>query len=136
MPESDPATVPLPVLVLVRDLIFASRIGAEAKARNVRVQMLRDPAALAGCSGDRLIVDLNQDGAIDAAANWKRRTDGEIVGFVSHVDAPTAARARAANIDHVLARSAFVQRLPELLLGGPHDPPSPLNPSPDPPTDD
>ena len=38
-----------------------------------------------------------------------------IVGFVSHVQADVIAAARAAGIDEVMARSAFVTRLPELL---------------------
>jgi hypothetical protein len=60
-------------------------------------------------------VDLNQEGAIEAARLWKQRSGGEVVGFVSHVDVETVNRARAAGIDQVLARSAFVERLPDLL---------------------
>src|SRR5690349_14550979 len=107
-----------PVLVLVRDLMFSSRIGAAARAANAPVSMLRDPAALAQAAGRRLIVDLNQPGALEAAIEWKRATAGEVVGFVSHVDADTIARARAGGIDRVLPRSQFVQVLPDLLCPG------------------
>ena len=115
-----------PILVLVRDLLFASRITATARAEGVEIRLLRDPAALAGeAAGRRLIVDLNQPGALDAAAAWRTAAGGgaaeraaagrEVVGFVSHVDAATIAAARRAGIDHVLARSAFVEKLPQLL---------------------
>ena len=108
------------VLVLVRDLMFSSRIGATARAAGVPLTLLRDPAQLTATATDaaRLIVDLNQSGAIDAAAAWKLSRPGrEVVGFVSHVDADTIARARAAGIERVLPRSRFVEMLPDLLTG-------------------
>lgn len=106
---------PLPVLVLVRDLMFASRISAAARAAGVTVTMLRDPGLVVGEAGRRLIVDLNQAGALEAAIEWKRVSSAEVVGFVSHVDAETIARARAAGIDRILPRSRFVEILPDLL---------------------
>jgi hypothetical protein len=105
----------VPVLALVRDLIFASRITATAASVGTPVTLIRDPAKLGAGPGRRLIVDLNLEGAIDAAAAWRRATGGEVVGFVSHVDAATAERARAAGVDRVLARSRFVELLPDLL---------------------
>ena len=110
-----PVQPPLPVLVLVRDLMFSARIGATARAIGAPIRLLRDPAALAGAEGGRLIVDLNQDAALDAAAAWKSRSSGEVIGFVSHVDTDTVARANAAGIDRVLARSQFVNLLESLL---------------------
>ncbi len=106
------------MLVLVRDLIFASRISVTAQAVGVDVQQLRDPAMLAAESaGGRLIVDLNQTGALDAAIEWKKRTGGEVIGFVAHVDADTIRRARDAGVDQVLPRSRFVAQLESLLRG-------------------
>lgn len=109
------------VLVLVRDLMFSSRISATARAAGVDVAIFRDPTQLAATPGRRLIVDLNLPGAIEAAAAWMRSPAGRgsapggVVGFVSHVDAETIARARAAGIDRVLPRSRFVETLAELL---------------------
>jgi len=40
------------------------------------------------------------------------------LGFVSHVDSDIIAAARAAGIDEVLARSAFTERLGEILTTG------------------
>ena len=82
-----------PVLALVRDLLFASRIAAAAKTAAVEVKILRDPAELADQSAALVLIDLNQAGAIDAAAGWKRDTGGRVVGFVSHVDAATIQKA-------------------------------------------
>lgn len=110
---------PFPVLVLVRDLMFAGRISAAARAAGVPVTMLRDPGSVLGAAGRRLIVDLNQAGALEAAIGWKRASSAEVIGFVSHVDAETIARAKAAGIDRVLPRSRFVEILPELLTAIP-----------------
>jgi hypothetical protein len=95
--------------------MFAGRIRASARARAVVLEMLRDPAQLSTRGGERLIVDLNQAGALDAAIEWKLRTGGSVIGFVAHIDVDTITRARSAGIDHVLARSAFVERLDVLL---------------------
>jgi DNA-binding NarL/FixJ family response regulator len=113
-PSAPPDTRTI-VVVLVRDLMFSSRIAATARAANVPVKSLRDPAALAGAEGRLLIVDLNQAGTIDAAVAWKAKSSGPVVGFVSHVDSDTIARAKAAGVDRVIPRSRFVELLPELL---------------------
>src|SRR5688572_23256167 len=106
-----------PVLVLVRDLIFSSRISVTARDVGAVVKLLRDPAALAAQEGSRLIVDLNQADALDAAIEWKKHTGGEVIGFVAHVDAETIRRARDAGIDRVLPRSRFIVELESLLRG-------------------
>jgi hypothetical protein len=104
------------MLILVRDLLFGSRIIATARASGVEVKLLRDEAKLAGEAGERLIVDLNQPGALEAAVDWKGRGAGRIViGFVSHVDADTIRRAREAGIDQILPRSRFVAELESIL---------------------
>ena len=99
-------------LALVRDLMFASKITAAG----VPVRVVREVSALATADGSHLIVDLNQPGALDAAVAWRARTGRPVVGFVAHVDTATIAAARAAGIDRVLARSAFVQQLRAVLV--------------------
>lgn len=106
------------VIALVRDLIFASRITATAQSLGTNVRLVRDAADLARNTGRLLIVDLNLAGAIEAATAWKGATGREVVGFVSHVDTDTIDRARAAGVDRVLARSRFVELLPQLLEHG------------------
>ena len=117
-PDSPTRMPPLPIVVLVRDLLFASRISATARALGVEVKLLRDETKLADETGQRVIVDLNQPGALEAAVEWKRRRGGEVIGFVSHVDVETIHRAREAGIDQVLPRSRFVAELESLLRGG------------------
>ncbi len=104
------------ILVLARDLMFAGRIGATARSLGVEVAMLRNPAALNDRAGHTLIVDLNQPGALDAAAAWKTRTAGAVIGFTAHTDSDTISRAQALRIDNVLTRGTFVQQLNDLLL--------------------
>ena len=104
-----------PVLALVRDLMFSSRIAAEARAQGATVLMIREPGKLGEISGSRLIVDLNLAGALGAASAWKQFAGKEVIGFVAHTDAQTIAAARAAGIDQVLPRSRFVEVLPDLL---------------------
>jgi len=113
------------VLALVRDLIFASRIAAQGKSAGVAVKILRDPSQLSGEPAALLLVDLNQAGTIEAAAEWSRATGMKVVGFVSHVDVETINRARAAGIDQVMARSGLVEALPVLLAKVNADGPEP-----------
>ncbi|MGD0390669.1 MAG: hypothetical protein ABSC42_17125 [Tepidisphaeraceae bacterium] len=114
MPETDS---PL-ILVLVRDLTFSGRILAEARAAGAPVKVIRDPAQVSkldGVGGKLMIVDLNLPGAIAAAGHWRETAGRTVVGFVSHEDAQTIAQARSAGVDQVVARSRFVQILPDLL---------------------
>lgn len=63
-----------------------------------------------------LIVDLDAEDALEAialAAGASPRP--RIVAFVSHVRAELASEARRAGADEVMARSAFVTRLPALV---------------------
>jgi hypothetical protein len=96
-----------PVIVLVRDLMFAGRILATARATHIQITLLRGMQQLAVHSSHRLIVDLGENGALEAAIAWKREHGGEVVGFVAHVDVETIAKAKAAGIDHVLSRGQF-----------------------------
>lgn len=111
-----------PILVLVRDLMFSGRIMAEARAAGAIIKVIRDPAQIEKLEANDsklLIADLNLGGAVAAAADWRRRTGGTVVGFVAHVDAETIAQAKSAGLDQVLARSRFVQVLPDLLKTSP-----------------
>jgi hypothetical protein len=110
-------TAPPETLLLCRDLMFVSKVTATARAVGVAVKVVRDPAGLPA-AGRRLLVDLNQDGAIAAAAAWRGATGGQVIGFVSHVDTEAIARARAAGLDKVMARSGFAAGLEGILRVG------------------
>jgi len=105
-------------LALVTDLMFASRIAAEAKAASAQLQILRKSEQLAEAEGELLLADLNLDGAAVAAAQWSTKTGRRVVGFVSHIDSAAIAAAREAGVQEIMARSRFVQVLPELLRAG------------------
>ena len=107
------------VIVLVRDLMFVSKMTATASAMKAALKVVRDPGKILDHPGQRLIVDLNLPGAIEAAGKWMSANSNDVVGFVSHTDAQTIAAARAAGIERVMARSQFVQVLEELFnVGG------------------
>jgi len=82
------------VLALVDDLMFRSKIKSTATQVGASVTFV---------------------GSRDAAL-----TAIPTVGYVSHVDVTTIDAARAAGVGEVLARSAFVARLAELVA---HPPP-------------
>src|SRR5438034_10305395 len=102
-------------LALVSDLLFASRITAEAKAAGAQVQILRKPEQLEQAEADLLLVDLNLAGASTAAAAWQQKPARRTVAFVSHIDSATIASAREAGLEEIMARRRFIQILPELL---------------------
>jgi DNA-binding NarL/FixJ family response regulator len=112
------------ILALPADLVFASRIRATAQALGIDVRVLSRPAALleaARNSPPRLIlVDLDARGwdpagIVREIKDDARTADTRVVGFVSHVHEAAIQAARDAGADRVLARSAFVRELPELL---------------------
>ncbi|MGF1633290.1 MAG: hypothetical protein ACFCVE_05515 [Phycisphaerae bacterium] len=119
MPDTDATQPPPPVqpdlVVLVRDLMFSTRIGHAARDAGVAAKFVRDPARLAEVAGKRLVVDLSQPGCLEAAVEWQGRTGGHVVGFVSHVDTATIQAARSAGLDAVLPRSAFVTKLGQIV---------------------
>ena len=103
------------LLIFVRDLMFSTRIVEAAKDAGVAYKVIRKPDVLMTESGRTLFVDLDQDGAIDAAGAWRTRTGGETIGFVSHVNTEAIAQARSAGIDQILSRGQFTQQLQTLI---------------------
>lgn len=117
------------LLVVCDDLLFWSRIKAAAVAAGVGVARARE-ARIPPAEVRRVLVDL-QATSLDpfaCATAWKAAVPAlELVAFASHVDLDAQARAREAGFDRVLARSAFVRELPDLVRihpGGGAPPPS------------
>lgn len=113
---------PAPVHALLDDLFFRARIEATSASLGVPVRFFRDPADLLAEVEERspalVIVDLGHR-AVDPV-NAIRALAGRpglprIVAFGSHVEGKTLAAAREAGADRVLARSAFTERLADLL---------------------
>lgn len=114
------------VLVAVDDLFFAAKIRATAEHLGVEVVFPRSPDALceAATTGAPalFIVDLHLQRYDPFAVALRLKTDATLretplVGFFSHVQVELQRRARDAGFDHILPRSAFTRRLPEILQG-------------------
>lgn len=114
------------VIVAVDDLMFASRISSAAKALGVEIAFARSPEAIVEAVRTRaprlVILDLNSVKVRPLDALAALEADAALaavptVGFVSHVQTELIAAARQAGVDRVLARSAFLTQLPQLLQG-------------------
>jgi CheY-like chemotaxis protein len=114
------------VIVAVDDLMFASRISSAAKALGVPIAFARSPEAVVEAvrtKAPRLVIfDLNSQAIRPLEAVAQLKGDPALaavptLGFVSHVQAELIAEAREAGVDQVMARSAFVTQLPQLLQG-------------------
>ena len=112
------------IICAIDDLIFSIKIKTAAKSLQADVYFER--------SGDKLletirekrpalvIFDLNSARLrpLEAILALKRDPDlnaTKTLGYVSHVDTTTIEAARAAGIDQVMARSAFVDQLGDIL---------------------
>lgn len=112
------------VVVLTADLFFRAKIEAVAEAAGTAVECVGSGEGLEERleGAGRVLVDLAHGGADPAAtirALKARAAPPEVIAFGPHRDADAFRAAREAGADRVLARSAFVERLPELLGGSP-----------------
>jgi len=112
------------ILVVADDLLFRSKISTAAKALGVVVRAATTPdAAIERAREDRpTLVLLDLDGQRPAPFEVLQRLAEDpslrvlpTVGFVSHVHADLVRRARELGIGQVMARSAFVAGLADLL---------------------
>jgi CheY-like chemotaxis protein len=110
------------MIVIVTDLIFSTKITSTAAAVGAGVKVVHSMEKLnerLSSGTDRVaIVDLNVDGFdVNQAIRRIRSVSSlpRIIAFVSHVQADLIEAARAAGADEVMARSAFVNKLPALL---------------------
>ena len=112
------------ILCVVDDLIFSIKISTAAKALGVDVYFERAPGMVLDRVREKqpslVIFDLNSGKLQPIESIAAMKADPELkavqtLGFVSHVQADTIAAARAAGIDQVLARSAFSERLGQIL---------------------
>jgi CheY-like chemotaxis protein len=120
------------VLAVIDDLMFRSRVSAAAKASGTEVRFASgesDVLARLGEGPGLIIVDLNARRADPVALVSRLKSDPalsgvRVVGFVSHVDTSAIEASRAAGIDAVFSRGAFVNHLPRILSGEdlPRDP--------------
>ncbi len=112
------------IVCAIDDLLFSVKISTAAKALGVDVYFERTPQAVVSTVREKqpalVIFDLNSTRLQPMAAIAALKADPSLnairtLGYVSHVDAAAIEAARQAGVDQVLARSAFVARLGELL---------------------
>jgi CheY-like chemotaxis protein len=112
------------IVCVVDDLIFAVKIKTAARVVGADVYFERNADAVLSTVREKapslVIFDLNSARLAPLAAVEKIKRDPELqatrtLGYVSHVDTATIEAARRAGIDQVLARSAFTDRLGEIL---------------------
>jgi CheY-like chemotaxis protein len=114
------------VLAAVEDLLFRSKISETAAALDVETGFPSSPerllATLRESPPDLLIIDLNSARFEPLELLRIVKSDGTLqdvftVGFLSHVQGDLALAARKSGCDRVMARSAFVENLPQILAG-------------------
>ena len=112
------------IVCAIDDLLFSIRIRNAAKALQADVYFERSGDKLLDTIREKrpslVIFDLNSQRLRPVEAIAALKGDPELsairtVGYVSHVDTSTIDAARAAGIDQVLARSAFVAQLGDIL---------------------
>lgn len=114
------------VIVAVDDMFFAAKITGAAQQIGKPIERCKSAAALQQAAQEQvpslLIIDLNATkfDAIEIIQWCKAQSQFKgvpIVGFLSHLQVDLKRRAEAAGCDLVLPRSAFSQRLSEILSG-------------------
>ncbi|HTV56350.1 MAG TPA: hypothetical protein VMI06_15715, partial [Terriglobia bacterium] len=111
------------VMAVVEDLFFLAKIREVANHIQVDLEAARPEKVaekLAESAYRLVVLDLNHRSgrAIEALEAVKKNPSTQripVLGFLSHVQADLAAKARVSGCDVVMARSAFSQRLPETL---------------------
>lgn len=112
------------ILAVLDDLMFASKIKAAAGGLGIGVIFARSAdAAMAEMKHTPpalVLLDLNNPRTDPLGIVARMKADPALasvptVGFASHVQADVINAARAAGVTEVMARSAFAQRLPEIL---------------------
>jgi len=108
------------VVALMDDLFFQMKVAETARHLGVELKVGANADALVGLlepPTQLVIVDLNsRNQPIQAVERLRAAAPGlPIVGFLSHVQRDLAAQAQTAGCSEVMPRSAFTQRLAEIL---------------------
>jgi DNA-binding NarL/FixJ family response regulator len=112
------------IVCAIDDLIFSIKISTAAKQLGVPIYFERSRDGVLPTIREKqpslVIFDLNSSRLAPMDAIAAIKADPSLVGvktlgYVSHVDSDAIAAARQAGVDQVLARSAFTERLGEIL---------------------
>ena len=116
------------ILAVVDDLMFMSKIRSMTTELGLALTFARSSETALAEMRQRppslVIFDLNNPrtdpmGTLRAMKGDQALGSIRTIGYVSHVDAAVVDAARGAGVDEVVARSAFAQRLRELLSARP-----------------
>ncbi len=112
------------IVCVVDDLLFSIKMSTAAKHLGVEMYFERSKDKVLQTIREKqpslVIFDLNSGRLAPIEMIAALKTEPSLssirtLGYVSHVDSDTIDRARSAGIDQVLARSAFSERLGEIL---------------------
>jgi hypothetical protein len=105
-----------PIVALVADLIFGSKITATAEALGIPVRIVRTAADVrdAAPAAGAVLLDLMTD-ADEALVRELKAAHLPVIAFLPHVEVERATQIRAAGADRVLPRSKFSAELPKIL---------------------
>ena len=112
------------ILAVLDDLMFTSKIKTTANQLGVTVAFARSAdgalAEMRKAAPSLVILDLNNPRTNPLAIVGSMKQDATLasiptVGYASHVQVDVINAARQAGVDEVLPRSAFTQRLAEIL---------------------
>lgn len=111
-----------PVLAVLSDLLFRSKIDEVARRLDLPLRVARTPEQLErhlGTSTPALaLVDLEEAGLDPSAAIRRLKALADpprVIGFAGHTNVAAIRAGRDAGADEVLARSAFTAQLPRIL---------------------
>ncbi len=114
-------------LAIVTDMIFATRITGTAEKVGAACRIVNDLSGLQDVLQSNepgtVLVDMDCDGISPEEAIRTAKShcpSARVVAFYSHVQTELMEQAKAAGADDVWPRSAFVQRLPQLLETADH----------------
>jgi DNA-binding NarL/FixJ family response regulator len=112
------------IVCAIDDLMFSIKVSTAAKSLQADVYFERSAEKLMATVREKrpslVIFDLNSTRLRPIEAITNLKADPELgairtLGYVAHVDSATIDAARAAGIDQILARSAFMDQLGSIL---------------------
>jgi PleD family two-component response regulator len=114
------------VIAAVDDMFFASKIRATAAHLGLDVRFAKSVEAIMETAREALplliIADLHSEKCDPFNLAEQLKADEQLravplFGFFSHVQTALRERAEQSGYDHIMPRSAFSKRLPEILEG-------------------
>lgn len=112
------------VIAAVDDLFFASKIRAVAEHLGLTIEFARSDQAVIDAARREtpavIVIDLHSQKFQPLKLAGQLKEDNQLrsirlVGFFSHVETELQTAAEKAGFDQVLPRSAFTNRLPQIL---------------------